>query len=382
MSPKRLGLLLWSIATVAGASPWAIVVDANDRTIQTVDLGATPPVVYGPFSPSDFVLAAGLGGVAVVPGDRFALVKNSAGPIYMIDVSNPRSPIPVATINTREFGSDLAVSSSGRFAVPTFEVLFVIADLVGFAVSGRVLTDPLLLRPTCVAVSPDDSTVLFCDSENDRLVFGRVNSGATDLEGVTTIADPQPRNAVVAGNGPTVIVGNADDTVSIFRIAAAGVLVPGTPPTISGLSGGQQSLAVHPDGRHVYVLSTGPSPDRVSILEITGPGAVRLQEADAVTLRSDADSFSGIERMAITPLGDRLIVGNIVAPELTVVDLATRAVSAIPTNGRIPFGVATFRGPAETSEPVPALSPRSLVLLAIALGVVGAVLLAAPGIGR
>ena len=367
----RLLVLISAIPTAVPASPWAIVANAGDGTIHTIDLGRNPPQVYGPFLSGELVLSAGLGTVAVVPGERYALVKNSGGPIYLVDISNPTAPVLARTINTREFGGDLSISPSGLFTIPTFEVVFVIVDLTSFAVSGRVLTASKLFRPSCVLVT-DDSTVGFCDATNDRLVYGRVSPTFADLE--TEEALPtgnQPRNAVVSKDGQTVIVGNSDDTVSVFRVTGPGTLAPGTPPTISGLPGNQDSFVVEPSGRRVFVLSTAGSADRISILEIMGPGVVRLEEAGAFTLPSESDSLSGIERMAITPAGDRLIVGSILVSELTVVNLLTGAISTIPTGGRVPLGVATFQGPVEALEPIPALSPTLLLILAIALAAVG-----------
>ena len=177
------------------------------------------------------------------------------------------------------------------------------------------------------------------------------------------------------------IVGNADDTVSVFRITAPGSLVPGTPPAIAGLPGVQDALVADPGSSRVYVLSTRPSPDQLSILEITGPGSVQLQQAGAVTLASDADSFSGVDSVAITPAGDRLIVGSAVAPNLTLVDLRSGGVSTIPMTGAPSLGVATFQGPAEPSEPIPALSVRFLLVLAAALALVGVTVVGGRGPG-
>jgi hypothetical protein len=365
------------VSHLASGSPWAIVTNFASRTIQTVDLGTTPPAVYGPFSPADFVLAAGLGGVAIVPGERSALVKNSAGPIYQVDITRPQTPVPLATINTRDIGSDLAVATNGLFAIPTFETLFVVANLTSRTVSGRVLIDPPVLFPNCVAIAPDNSTVVFCDAANRQIAVGRLNSSFTDFETYTTIAGREPFNAVATPDGQTVLVGNSDDTLAVFRIAAPGVLAPGEPPLISGLPGVQASFAVHPNGRLVYVLSMAPSPDRVSILEITGPGAVTVRESGAFVLRSDTDFFTGIERMAITPSGDRLVVGSVFAPELALVDIGTHAVSAVQMNGQIPYGVAVFRGPIGPSEPIPLLSRAALLAFGITLAAVGAILLGA-----
>jgi hypothetical protein len=368
-----------ALATAVLAAPWAIVTSATDRVILTVDLGSNPPAVYGPFSPAPFVLTAGLGGVAIAPGGRLAVVKNSGGPMYLIDVTHPRTPFPVATINTREFGSDLAISGNGRFAIPTFEVLFVVVDLLSQTLSGRILVDPPLVNPGCVAISPDDSTVVFCDASNHALFVGRLNGGATDLESAASIAAGESRNALFASNA-TILVGNADDSVSVFELTAPGNLAPGSISSLVGFPGAQESLAAHPNGRLVAVLSTRPSPDRVSFLEVTGPGTAARLNGD-VDLVSDADATSGVERMAFTPNGDRLVIGSTIAPQLTVVDVATRAVSVVSTNGQIPYGIALFQGPSEPSEPIPALSPAALLVMVLALAAVGVLAARASGIG-
>jgi hypothetical protein len=359
---------------VVSAAPWIIVADSFDGTIHTVDLGTTPPTVYGPFAPAPFVISGGLGGVGVVPGERHALVKNSAGPLYLIDISNPKAPIPIRTINVRQIGSDLTIASNGRFAIPTQEIVFVVVDLVSFVVTGRSLALSAF-RPNCVTLSPDNSTVIFCDLLNDRLVYGSLNSTFTDLVSETTIFDHEPRNAIVGRDGQTLLVGNADDSVNVFRISAPGTLVPGTPPILNGLPGAQESFALDPNSSLVYVLSTRPSPDQISILEITGPGDVQEQSIAAVTSRSDADGTAGINTLGITPAGDRLVVGSVVAPELTIVDLPSFAVSSITTNGTFPTGLAVFQGPALPSEPIPVLSGRFLLLLFFGTAAAGLILL-------
>ena len=96
---------------------------------------------------------------------------------------------------------------------------------------------------------------------------------------------------------------------------------------------------------------------------------------------SDADATSGVERMAFTPNGDRLVIGSTIAPQLTIVDVATRAVSVVSTNGQVPYGIAVFQGPSEPSEPIPALSPAALLVMTLALAAVGVLAARASGIG-
>jgi DNA-binding beta-propeller fold protein YncE len=161
--------------------------------------------------------------------------------------------------------------------------------------------------------------------------------------------DGQPNNIVISPDERTVIVSTLrtpdgmmnSDTVTILRIDGTRVTRAGT---IMGLPGFQTGAAFTPDGRRVLVLSLAPRPDRLSVLQVDGPGMVR-DTGQRVDLLTDMLAFFGIDVIAVTPDGTKAYVGNSgfngLISRLTVIDLTRtppEVVGTIPT--AIPFGIA------------------------------------------
>jgi WD40 repeat protein len=348
-------------------SPWAIIANSQDRTIQTMDLGTVPPTVYGPFLRNDILSTNPLGPIAVVPGERYAVVASTTGPLYLVDISNPRAPSLVHMFNTRQFVSGLAVSPDGNLAIPTQETAFVTVNLINFQINGHSF--PVLgsevPRPTSVAIGGDNSTTVFADLVAGRVIYGRMNEERTALEGIDTIPATAPLNVVVASDGQTVLLAHSAliSGISVFHVASPGVLTAGTPAIVPLNSSEIRLLAVQPTTSNVvYALSARPL--SVSTLQVTAPGEVRVLAEHIVDV---PPLGGGVSALAVTPDGSFLVIGNSIGPEIGVIKLSDLSVSTVLTGGSFPQAIATFNGPVGPAEPIPLLSSFAIVAMVIAL---------------
>lgn len=67
-------LFLFFFSSSAYAAPWAVVANFWNLTIHTIDLGTSPPTVYGPFLSGQLGTSGELVDVAIIPGTTYALV--------------------------------------------------------------------------------------------------------------------------------------------------------------------------------------------------------------------------------------------------------------------------------------------------------------------
>jgi hypothetical protein len=369
-APLSFMALLLLLTANLGASPWVIVTDFSDRTIHTVDLGANPPQVYGPFlGPS--VAPAQLGPVKVLPDQRSAVVGNAyTGALYLLNVADPREPLLTDVLNDcgRLAISGLAVSPDGRFACISDEIGLSMVDLRSLACGWASLFPA---RPSSVAISPNNSTVILADPQNRQLLYG---DAAPSLTGVVSVTPFQtgssPLKAVIAPDGQTILVGNGLADLQVFRFTPTGI-VPGNPPALLFMSS-VQSFAFDPGGKRVYALrSPSLNEDAIAIMDIEAPGVVSVQASAAVVFPSVITLGSPVfDMLGITPDGSRLVVGNSLETFLRIVKVADLSVSTVNTNGRFPSAVAVFSNAPLVAVPVG--SALSICGSAILLAVVGA----------
>jgi hypothetical protein len=140
------------------------------------------------------------------------------------------------------------------------------------------------------------------------------------------------------------------DAVDVFKVTAPGVVMAGSPQTIHGLPGNQQSIAFEPNGQKAWVLSTTPSPDQLSRISITAPGVASPNGAGLVESPNDADGawLVGIDTLAIDPDGKFLVVSSasisVFDTKVAVVDLSDLSVDVLDTGVVAPAGVAIVPG--------------------------------------
>lgn len=216
---------------------------------------------------------------------------------------------------------------------------------------------PVGRGPESVAISPDGRSVYVTNTED-----GTVSQFDAGLDGtlepkVPSVVDagPDPLGLAIHPNGRSLYVGNRqfNSTVSQFDMAADGTLSPKTPPTVEGVSlpqgivispdganlyvanedGGELSrfsvasdgklsrnptpnagfghgpgLAIHPDGRALYVII---GDGRLSQASIRADGSLAALEPQVLYIGLDTDISSGGPRaLAIDPNGRSLYVAD------------------------------------------------------------------------
>jgi hypothetical protein len=354
-------LLALAAFRVSWADPWAVVANHDDLTIHTIDLGMDPPDVYGPFLEGELGTSGPLLDVAVTPDGHYALVSNSgSNTVYRIDLSDPANPALDDFLPIGFKAQDIDIASSGEFALvvdgPGGNQIAII-DLDPFALITTYELTTEDASAEAVAIAPDNQTVILCDEFYNRIIYGELDPANLD-DGLTSENELPtgvgPTNVSISPDGKTVLVANGTGgSVSVFQITNPSSIQDRG--IVSGLPGGEQSIAFSPDGERAYVVSSGmfaTDPDLLSWLRVNEPGVVELGRAEVVELPSNMGGFLGVDVLAITPDGSHALVGNpgsigIPIQSVTMVDLSNWEWeewewTEINTKGDFPVGIAVF----------------------------------------
>jgi DNA-binding beta-propeller fold protein YncE len=335
----------------AGLANMAVVVNGGtERSLSVLDPATN--TVLGPFLEGQLgAVGAMLVDVVVTPDGNTAIV--SAFPdriLFFIDL-RAMPPVLLGSVMLPIFPIDLTLSPDGRFVLATSGAG--ITNVVSVDVTNRTVVSNLMLRGggQAQAVAMSGATILAADFAGARVHVLRLSPTGMLIQpsdGPIPV-DGQPNNIVFSPDGRTALVLNArtpdgmasSDTVTILRIDGTRVTRAGT---IMGLPGFQTGAAFTPDGRRALVLSLAPRPDRLSVLQVDGPGMVR-DTGQRVDLLTDMLAFFGIDVIAVSPDGTKAFVGNSgfngLISRVTVIDLTRTPpviVGTIPTP--IPFGIA------------------------------------------
>jgi len=352
------------------AAPWAVVAtnpdidrNASSGTIHTVDLGVSPPKVYGPFL--EYKLGSGGGGlfdIVMVPGQRYALITNFGdSTMYRIDLKDPTNPVWAGKVDIPFFAEDIACTPDGKLALVTdggFSSRIAFIDLETFKLNGTFKTGDR--QAQAVAVAPNNSTVVFADYWNFKIHYGKINkkkNGLTDMGSVflcagTASKDPvtgndkcdnndllaRPVNVTISPNGKTVLAAICTaGFVAALEINDAGQAVAGNPLFIGGFGGtwdnssnpdpsievttALQSIAFQSDAKAyaLHVPKPYPDPDnashiidrpmRLTPVVIEGPGKVKFGDnASTDLLVGGTSQLFGVDSVAIA--GWQAVVGN------------------------------------------------------------------------
>ena len=376
------------VAAHVPASPWGVVANHLDRTIRTVDLGTTPPTMYGPFLAGQLGASA-LDDLAITPDTRYALVTSYYGcSVFRIDITDPTLPvlagtlalpvIPGASNPTCFTPMDVAIAPNGQFAIvssgrslvippqpPTNRIGII--DLATFTYTTTYTLTTPNGSAQAVAIAADNQTVVLVDRAGGasavpfpgRIIFGAINPaiGLVSESTLPTGDNSYPINVAISPDGQTVLVAGATALVNVFRIAAPGVGGAGATPAVAGLPGRQQSLAFAPDGLRAYTLSTTPIPHQLSWVQVNGPGNVTLGGASVAALLTSGNlnRALGMDIVSVAPGGAWALVGNPSLPgdtttnSLVVVGLPGFGVTTVPTGSSYPVGLDTFQGVASVT---------------------------------
>jgi DNA-binding beta-propeller fold protein YncE len=345
--------LVFLLGSLGWARPWAIAVNNDGANIHIIDLGQSPPRVYGPFLTGQLGHQRGLCDVAVTPDDHYALITNFwEYEVYRIDISNPTNPQLAGKLAISEiWPEDIAISPDGKFAV--------ISDGESTVSENIIFLDPETFNSysvyklgtygssaQAVDIAPN-GTIIICDINANRIIFGRVNTSYTGLVSENTLSSPEgPINVTISPDGTTALVANIDKRrLGVFQITGAGTVVTGVPAYID-LSYYPQSIDFSPTGAQAYIVSVWEHPDKISWFNVNAPGRVTVGASPAANLLSSSGfAYYGIDVLAVAPGGTQAVVGTngIDRPfDLQLVNLNTFGVTSIPTGGEDPAGVATF----------------------------------------
>jgi DNA-binding beta-propeller fold protein YncE len=345
------------LSSLAFAGPWGIVVNMNSMNIQTIDLGQTPPKVYGPFLTGSLGTSGqGLWDVAITPDSNYALVSNFYGhKIYRIDISNPTIPTFAGSLDVGSFyPEDIAISPNGRFAVisdgGSLQLAFI--DLSIFSNYSLYTLTTSNGYANAVEIGNDNSTIILCDYSHNQIIYGRVNAALSGLISESTLtSESYPINVTISPDGATVLVACVSRRISVFQITGPGLVASGSTASIALLDY-PQSIAFSPDGKKAYVVceGTGPgNPNTFSWFQVNGPGNVTLGGDRAANLISYAYTgmWYGVDTLAVSPSGDYAIankpgLGSDIRNRVSRINLSNYQATAIDTTQIDAAGVATF----------------------------------------
>lgn len=357
---KFIGLFIFMafLGSLAFAGPWGIVVNSDSMNIQTIDLGQTPPKVYGPFLTGSLGTSGqGLLDVAITPDSNYALVSNFGGhKVYRIDISNPTSPTLAGSLDLGSFGpEDIAISPNGRFAMisdGTGARQLAFINLSSFSNYSLYTLTTANRYAQAAAIGKDNSTIILCDSANNCIIFGQINATFSGLISESTLTtDSFPINVTFSPDGATVLVVCGYRRISVYQITGPGLVAPGSTAYITLLDP-PQSVAFSPDGKKAYALCMGTgsgNPNTFSWFQVNGPGNVTLGGDRATTLVSIASVtlWFGVDTLAVSPSGDYAIAsktgpGSDIRNRVSRINLSNYQATAIDATQIDCAGVATF----------------------------------------
>jgi DNA-binding beta-propeller fold protein YncE len=208
------------------------------------------------------------GELAVSPDGRSLYAADAAGPSSIIQYS-------VGADGALSFKSPPTVPSdgAGRMAISPdgrnlYEIGPGMVSQYSIGAAGSLSpksppTVPTSERPSGVAVSPDSRSVYVAENE-EFAVSGLVSQYTVRADGTlspkslpTVPAPGSPFAVVVSPNGESVYVTNEAPpspagTVLQYAVGGGGALTPMSPAAVAA-GGGPLGIAVHPDGKSVYV---------------------------------------------------------------------------------------------------------------------------------
>lgn len=308
----------------AWAENWAIVVNSQSMSINTIKTPSIYPFspvpkIYGPFlsgslgSPGNLLLD-----VATTPDNKYALVSNfGQHKVYRIDISDPANPILAGTLDLGTFApEDIAISPNGQFAVISSgggvnKLVFI--NLTSFSsYSLYTLTSPNGYA-NAVDVGKDNSTIILCDYDHSRIIYGQVNATLSGLVSESSLpTDDYPINVAISPDGSTALVACTGGSVCVFEITGPGTLRFGIFREVRGFHDSPQSIVFSSRYSYAYVVcnSQPGSLTTFSMLRVHGSGNVSMGKERAATLFGySGAAYYGVD-VIIEPCWDQILVSN------------------------------------------------------------------------
>jgi hypothetical protein len=339
------------------AKPWGIVAtqpdyfgNGDNESIHTIDLGQTPPVVYGPFLSGQLTSGEGPGvfDIALFKNGKRALISTFGDSrVHLVDLKDPTNPVLLGSLDLPFFAEDIAITRDSRTALVTdggFAPYVAFIDLKTFTLSNVVEFDGLYANAVEIA---GNKIAIFADYFQGLIFYGKINKtrdGFEYLRSVVLCDDGQydnatdcmgepgrPVNVTASPNGRTVLAAIASGgMISAFELTKNGDLIPGDPFMLTGLPGGNQSIAFQ-NNSTAYVtvqrqplegpgavmvngqvgtpdVEPGQLPNQLCQINILGPGRTQYVTARYTLLNYSTSQLFGVDTLAIQ--GKNALVSN------------------------------------------------------------------------
>lgn len=408
MRQKHLQIfVLMAVALIMAAplyaKPWGIVAtmpdyyadnESDNESIHVIDLGETPPVVYGPFLSGELSdnATAGVLDVALIKNGKQALISTFGNRrVHLVDLKDPTNPVLIGSITLPFFAEDIAITSNGKTALVTdggFSSAVAFIDIKTWTLTNVIELEGMDAQAVAIA---RNNLVILADYFGGMVHYGRLNKAGNGFESLRSMAlcEGAPDNATdcegllgwpvnvsISPNGRTAIVASAfTGELFVFRIKGRDDLIPGDPFILGGLpggtlddpQGGNQSVAFQ-NNKTAYVVAQrndlpgepivlpggvtfpdadGVLPDQLCQISIRKPGQAEYVTARFTLLNSFSGQFFGVDTLDI--LRRHALVGNastgIAGPfenpyynHVAHIDLVTGILTPIELNN---FGMAT-----------------------------------------
>jgi len=346
------------IAAPLCAKPWGIVAtqpdyfdNGDNESIHVIDLGQTPPVVYGPFLSGQLTAGDGPGvfDIALFKNGKRALISTFGDSrVHLVDLKNPTNPVLLGSLDLPFFAEDIAITKNGKLALVTDgggSPVVAFIDLKTFTLINVVVFDGLNANAVDIA---GNNIAIFTDYSQGLIFYGKINRTRNGFEYLRTVAlcdDGQydnatdcmgelgwPVNVTVSPNGRTVLAANSSfrGTIFAFELTKNGDLIPGDPFMLTGLPGENQSIAFQNNSTAYVTVQRRPLgiPDAAAVngqtgtsdtepgelqdqlcrINILGPGRTQYVTARYTLLSYSTSQLYGVDTLAIQ--GKNALVSN------------------------------------------------------------------------
>ena len=297
---------------------------------------ATATGVYSPdavaFSPDGRLLVTASGTITF---SNSGAVTHRTGTILW-DVSNLRSPHPVANVPVWDGDGGIAFSPDGRVLALSSGGQGALWDIADPAEPRQLVT---LTGQTqdieAMAFSPDGRTLATAGQDNNAILWNTADPAHATRSAVLA-GDSQSIGAVAfTDGGRTLVTADRNAEVTRWRVASG---QPSLAATLTGDSGGVNAVAVSPDSRTVATANYGQS---VILWDVSNPA----RPAVLARLSTDAGPVSSV---AFSPGGKTLAAGSWDG-QMTLWTVSDRSrprrIVTVPCRGEVAWAAFSPRGP-------------------------------------
>jgi YVTN family beta-propeller protein len=273
--------------------------------------------------------------IMVTASGRYAVVTSESGSSSIIDLQTyTASPIAARLA----YGA--SVTPDGSLGVTaTFDGLGTL-ELINLAttpatIAGTIIV-PAILNPESTAITPDGRFAVVADGGGETDAVSVDLQTRTVVNTVSGLTGGNQGVAITPDGAQALILGALTNELSVLTISPAGVLQDtGQRVALGGLVGGPRSIVITPNGRVALITNTG------GVVHV-----VRFDGTSWVYAATVANMGSGASGVAITPDGTTAYVSATGTNQISVLTIAgDDTVTDTAVRITIPGGTpATFFG--------------------------------------